>query len=128
MTITSSGKTRATPETDQRTALIASLRTLANLFEDVPKLPLIQGMEISWSILGSDEEGRRIVEHASRALSEEAVNHRVTDDPNHAIAINIPLVGDYVARAVHVYDRSMAEYRARTSYGPVIQVDEQVAS
>lgn len=128
MTITSPQGTGATPEIDERTALIASLRTLANLFEDVPELPLILGSEISWSILGSDEEGRSVVEAASRALSEEGVTHQVVDDPNHAIAVNIPLVGDYVARAYSIYARSRADYIARTSYGPVIQVDAEVSA
>lgn len=123
MGIISPPQADATPEMDRRTALIASLRTLANLYEDIPDLPLMVAPEIHWSILGSDEDARALVGRLAADLADEDVKHETFDDPDSGIGVTIPLVGGYRAHAVHVYDRRMSAYYARASYASNIQVE-----
>jgi hypothetical protein len=118
------GQADVTPEIDRRAALIASLRSLANLIEDIPQLPLMD-QEISWVVGGPDAEAVPAIKSLCNALAGEGVSFALDEEPSHAISVNIPLVGGHVARAFHVYERSLAEYRARTSYHRVVQVDAE---
>lgn len=112
-----------TPAMDRRTALAASLRRLADLFDDVPDLPLVVSPEISWNLGGDDDEARAIVAKLTAALADEGIAYQATDTADHGISVIIPLVGRYSARVTHVYDRQMSIYYARCSYEKVIQVE-----
>lgn len=125
MTITSPEKTGVTPVIDPRTALIASLRSLANLLEDIPEFPLMRSKQFHWGVKGADEVAVPQIEDLRTALTDEGVAHTVEDRPEHGIAVEIPLVGGYKVRVVHVYDRSMADYAARSSYSSVVQLDAE---
>ncbi|MER6575759.1 hypothetical protein [Nonomuraea sp. NPDC001023] len=127
MTITSEPQTGVTPEIDRRTAFIASLRSLANLLEDIPEAPAPVSKEIRIGVLGSDGEAVPVIKGLCAALTDESVTYEATDDPRHALAVNVPLAGGFTARFVHVYDRPMTEYAARSSYASVIQVDADQA-
>lgn len=122
MTTISDQQTGEVPELDRRTALAASLRTLANLIEDIPDLPLMEP-DIYWHILGSDEDARDLIARVADELTDEGLKFETTDDPDRGIGVTIPLVGGYQARAVHVYDRAMSAFYARASYESVIQLE-----
>lgn len=125
MTILSDHKTGATLALDQRTALIASLRILANHLEDIPEIPTLDCKEIRWGIPGRDAEALPILEDLQTALSDEGLTHEVTNDLGRSVGVNITLVGGYKLRIVHVLDQAMAYHAARESYTSVVQVDAE---
>lgn len=124
-TITSPETTGTKPELDRRTALIASLRILANYLEDIPDFPLMRSKQFHWGVEGLDEVAVPAIENLRAALTAEGLAYRVEDNPGHGIAVEIPLVGGYKVRVLHVYDQSMATYAARSSYDSVVQVNAE---
>lgn len=106
---------------DERAAIIAGLRQLADLLEQVPELPVPPYGHLHWPLGMRDDRGIPAMQEAARALDEHGVPYVLTDT-DWRMAISLHLHGLHV-QVNQVRDQAIEEYVQQTSYVPNVQVD-----
>lgn len=125
MTITSLERTAQHLAEDavKRAEIIAGLRALADVLEQVPQLPI--GNYMSWAFPGRDNEAIPAYQAAVEALRDANLPYEYTTDVDvHSRGIRMRLHGLKFDLS-HMHDKSWADYKARQSYQAVVQVDAE---
>lgn len=104
-----------------RAAIIAGLRQLADLLEQVAELPVPPYGHLHWPLGMRDDRGIPAMQEAARALDEHGVPYVLTDT-DWRMAISLHLHGLHV-QVNQVRDQAIEEYVQQTSYVPNVQVD-----
>ncbi|SET52522.1 hypothetical protein [Nonomuraea wenchangensis] len=103
---------------NERAEIIAGLRALIDMFEQVPEIP-VQSI-LGWAVGGRDKTAVPTMEAAAKAVQQAGIAHEYSVH-EHGRTLWIE-VGGISFSVSHVHDAAYAAHRARRSYDQVVQV------